>query len=109
VLRVPFDPEHADAPGLLAFVRRRPVWVHVDIDVVDPSEVPAVVFPVGGGPSLRALSGVLGALASVCEVRGFELCGYDPTKDPEEKLPARLADLAAGFISAASRQSPSKV
>lgn len=109
VLRVPFDAAHADAPGLLASVRRRPVWVHVDIDVVDPSEVPAVVFPVGGGPSLRALSDVLGALAAVCEVRGFELCGYDPRKDREGKLPARLADLTASFIGATSRQSPSKV
>ncbi|HUG55759.1 MAG TPA: arginase family protein [Candidatus Limnocylindrales bacterium] len=91
VLRVAFDAEQRDAPGLIAAIRRRPVWLHVDLDVVDPEHVPAVVFPAAGGPSLRDLEGVLAAVARVCDVRGVEICGYDPRKDAQALLPAVLA------------------
>jgi len=78
ILRIPFDREQPDAPGLLAAVRRRAVWVHIDVDVVDPREMPAVVGPVEGGPGLAALRDLLAGIAQVSEVRGMELCGYDP-------------------------------
>ncbi len=93
--RIPFDGERPDAPGLLAFARRRPVWIHVDVDVIDPFGMPAVATPVAGGPPLSALSEVLRSVAAVSEVRGIELCGYDPTKDPTARLAAPLAELMA--------------
>lgn len=92
VLRIPFDKERSDAPGLLAAIRRKPLWLHIDIDVVDPNEVAAVVAPVDGGPSLKSLGAVLAAVAAVADVRGVEICGYDPGKDPEKKLPGVLAE-----------------
>jgi len=95
VRRLVFDADHPGAHGLLAFARRRPVWIHVDIDVVDPGEMPAVASPVSGGPSLSALSRVLREVGAVSDVRGVELCGYDPTKDPTARLVAPLAELLA--------------
>jgi arginase len=95
VRRIVFDADHPGAHGLLGFARRRQVWIHVDIDVVDPSDVPAVASPVSGGPSLAALSQVLREVAAVSDVRGVELCGYDPAKDPTARLVAPLADLMA--------------
>ena len=95
VTRIRFDAEHPDAQGLLAFARRRPVWIHVDIDVVDPSDMSAVASPVSGGPSLSALAGLLREVTAVSDVRGIELCGYDPSKDPAARLVAPLADLIA--------------
>lgn len=103
VKQIPFD-KSADAPGLIAVIRRKPVWVHVDIDVVDPVEIPAVDFPVAGGPSLRALCDLLGAIASASRVRGVEICGYDPRKDkgPRSIVPslARIAAAALGNVPA---------
>jgi arginase len=101
VRQIPFDPQRSDAPGLLAFARKRPLWIHVDVDVVDPAEIPAVDFPVAGGPSIRALCDVLVALASVGTVRGVELCGYDPRKEtgPRPLLPS-LAKIAVAALSA---------
>ena len=100
VRQIPFDPQRSDAPGLLAFVRKRPVWLHVDVDVVDPAEIPAVDFPVAGGPSARSLCDVLGAVAAVAKVRGVEICGYDPRREigPRPLLPslARIAVAALG-------------
>lgn len=95
VCRIPFDRENADAPGLLAFARKRALWIHVDVDVVDPAEVGAVDFPAPGGPSLRALCEVLGAVASVGRLRGIEICGYDSRKDGPRPLAPSLARIAA--------------
>jgi arginase len=100
VRQIPFDHERADPPGLLAFARRKPLWVHIDIDVVDPLEVPAVDFPAPGGASLRALSDVLSSLSGVARVRGVEICGYDVRKEtgPRPLAPslARIAVAALG-------------
>jgi arginase len=93
VLHIPFDAEHPTAPGLVAFARRRKIWLHVDIDVVDPSDFPAVAFPAIGGPSLVALADLLRQLFAVADVRGFSLSGYDARADPKRKLAAPLADL----------------
>jgi arginase len=101
VRQVPFDRARSDAPGLLALVRKKPVWLHVDVDVVDPAEVSAVDFPVAGGPSLRALCDVLAAIGNVARVRGIEICGYDPRKEtgPRPVAPS-LARIAAAALSA---------
>ena len=95
VTRIPFDGGHPDALGLLAFARRRPVWIHVDVDIIDPRDMPAVAGPVADGPPLSALSEVLRSVAAVSDVRGIELCGYDPTKDPGARLVGPLAELIA--------------
>jgi arginase len=97
VTHIRFDAEQADTAGLIAFARRRKIWLHVDIDVIDPAEVDAVVFPAPGGVSLAVLGEAITSLVSVADVRGFEVCGYDPTKDTERKLPPKLADLFAAF------------
>src|SRR5205807_9102484 len=44
VLRIALDREHPEAPCLVAWARRRRIWLHVVIDIVDPSEFPAVAF-----------------------------------------------------------------
>jgi len=33
-----------------------PVYLHVDLDVVDPGEVPGLLFPAPGGPSLSEVA-----------------------------------------------------
>lgn len=100
VRRIPFDAAHPDAHGLLAFARRRQLWIHIDLDVVDPAEMPAVVIPEEGGPTLAALAEVLRQLAAVSTVRGIEVCGYDPTKDEGGRLAAHIAGLIAAAVGA---------
>ena len=99
VHRIAFDREQVDAPSLLAAVRRKPVWLHIDLDVVDPRELAAVVLPVDGGPTLKALSEILTSVAQVADVRGVEICGYDARKDPGAQLPGVLAEALAGAFS----------
>ena len=99
VTRIRFDAEQADTAGVIAFARKRKIWLHVDIDIVDPAEMGAVVFPAPGGVSLAVLGETIISLASVADVRGFELCGYDSRQDSGAKLPAAIADLFAIFRS----------
>ncbi len=97
--RIRFDAEQADTADVIAFARKRKIWLHVDIDIVDPAEVGAVVFPAPGGVSLALLGEVIASLASVSDVRGFELCGYDARQDVGAKLPGVIADLFSVFRS----------
>jgi arginase len=96
VHRIAFDREQVDAPSLLAAVRRKPVWLHVDLDIVDPRELAAVALPVEGGPTLKALSELLVSVAQVADVRGIEICGFDTRKDPGGQIPGVLAEAFAG-------------
>ncbi|MHB8630622.1 MAG: arginase family protein [Candidatus Limnocylindria bacterium] len=98
VHRIALDREEADAPTLLAAVRRKPVWLHVDLDVVDPRELAAVALPVEGGPTLETLAELLRSVAQVSDVRGIEICGYDTRKDPEGQVPGVLAEAFAGVF-----------
>lgn len=97
VVHVPFDREHTDITRLLAFVRRKKVWLHVDLDIVDPLEMPAVVFPAPGGPPLSAVSELIAQLASVADIRGIDVCGYDPRRDEQSALPDVIAGLFGSY------------
>jgi arginase family enzyme len=89
VLRV--DPASEDAFDRLKERVAGPLWIHVDLDVVDPRENFAVSHPVPGGISFGRLRSLLEQLASAHEIRGIEICGYQPASDPQRALPARIA------------------
>ncbi len=101
VTHVPFDAEHDDLSGVIAFARRRKVWLHVDVDVLDPSVMPAVVFPAPGGARGAALTDLITQLVTVADVRGFEVCGYDPGQDETHALVPVIADLFRVYARAA--------
>jgi arginase len=98
VLRIAFDREHPDASGLVAWTRRRSLWVHVDVDVIDPREFPAVAFPAIGGPPMKDFAFVLRQVFAVADVRGITICGYDARADGERALAAPLAELLVNAI-----------
>jgi arginase len=96
-------------PALIAAVRGRRVFVHLDLDVVDPSEMFAVNFPAPGGVSFAALRDLLEELARSATIAGLELCAYDPRKDPRRELPARVADTVAPLLSASTQRGDTDV
>jgi arginase len=67
-------------PGLLAeALADRHVFVHLDLDVLDPSIITSP-FPVTGGLSDGGLRTLLTEVAGVCELIGCEITGFhDPT------------------------------
>ena len=99
VTRIAFDSERADIAGVVAFARRRKIWLHIDVDVVDPAALPAVVFAAPGGAPVSALAELVAQLRAVADVRGFEVCGYDPTQDDRHRLAPLVAGLFTAFAS----------
>ncbi|TMD59666.1 MAG: arginase family protein [Chloroflexi bacterium] len=79
-----------EASSLVRALRQQRVFLHLDLDVVDPAEMFAVNFPVPGGVSFDALGALLGQIAGVSTVVGVEVCGYDPRKDERRVLPAKI-------------------
>ena len=60
-----------------------PVYVHVDLDVLDPAIFPAQ-FPAPGGLSPEKLYDLLEAVAEECELIGFEVTAFEAPEDEEE-------------------------
>jgi arginase family enzyme len=72
-----------------AAVRGARVFLHLDLDILDPSVMAAGV-PAPGGLTLHALAAVLRELAAAATIVGLEVTAFD---DPEpEKLAGPLAD-----------------
>lgn len=75
-----------------------PLYVHVDGDVVDPSEMPAMNYPVPDGPLLHEVSAALDRLAATGRVVAFSLSSWNPELPGAEQAAVASAHLAAPFI-----------
>ncbi len=57
-------------------------WIHLDVDVVDAAEMPAVDSPEPNGVSFRMLTQLLTPLVASPHCAGLEATIYDPDLDP---------------------------
>jgi arginase len=57
------------------------VYLHLDIDVLDPAFAPAVNFPTPDGLTLDALEETLRLVSGTLPLRAASLTAYDPTRD----------------------------
>jgi arginase family enzyme len=81
------------APAAVAeAVRGQRVFVHLDLDILDPSVMAAGV-PAPGGLSADELRELLARLAGAAELIGVELTAFEAPDDPGEceRLAARIA------------------
>jgi len=72
-----------------------PVYIHLDLDVLDPAIFPAQ-FPVPDGLAPAKLYDVLEAVAGDCEVVGVEVTAFEAADDDEQRQAA--AAIAAGVL-----------
>jgi arginase len=79
-------------PNVAAAVRGKRVFVHLDLDVLDPSEMP-FSFPAAGGMPLPALRTLLGELAGAAEIAGVEV-----TSTASPGAAERLAEMLEPLI-----------
>ena len=70
-----------------------PMWLHIDVDVLDPSVMPAVTYPQGGGPDLDQLGDVLTPLAASPHLIGVSVADFRPDLDDAARYAARLVAL----------------
>ncbi len=64
-----------------------PVYVHVDLDVIDPEIFPAQ-FPAPGGLAPEKLFDLLEAVAGECELVGLEITAFEAPEDDDERQAA---------------------
>jgi arginase len=104
--RLPADLFTIDAPTLIddpdgagsraaswAEGLRLPMWLHLDVDVLDPSVMPAVTYPQDGGPDFDQLAAVLAPLASWPNLVGVSIADFRPDLDEDGGHAARLVAL----------------
>lgn len=64
-----------------------PVYLHIDLDVLDPEAFPAQ-FPAPGGLSAEKLFDLMEAVAADCELVGMEITAYESPDDTLERQAA---------------------
>jgi arginase len=60
-----------------------PMWLHLDVDVLDPAVLPAVTYPQPGGPDFDQLAAVLAPLAASPGLVGVSVADFRPDLDPD--------------------------
>ena len=82
---------HADLPDM-------PIYVHVDLDVLDPEEVPGLRYPAAGGPTAAQLAGSLRMLVATGQVAAVGLaCTWYPGHGAAGRLERVLAGALDGL------------
>jgi arginase len=74
------------------------VYVHVDLDVIDPSVARANALSVEGGFDAAELAQALTAISSRFEIAAAAMTAYDPSVDPEGRIPPIAATLARQLV-----------
>jgi arginase len=68
-------------------------WIHLDADVINPAEMPAVDSPEPGGPVLDEVAELLTPLVRHPRALGLEVTIYDPSLDTDRSCAVRLVAL----------------
>ena len=76
------------------------VYVHVDLDVLDPSVGRANWFAVEGGPRSDELADAIEAIGTRFSIRAAALTAYQPDCDPERAIPPVAAALFERILAA---------
>ena len=71
----------------------RGVWLHLDLDVMDPQSLPAVTYPQPRGLDWEQLALVLEPLTRSPRLLGVSIADYRPDLDPTRELAMRILDL----------------
>jgi arginase len=77
------------------------IYLHVDLDVLDPSEGRANEHAAPGGLAAADVERVVAAVGERAPIRGAAVTAYDPAADPEGSIPGIAAAIAARIAAAA--------
>lgn len=82
-------------------------WVHLDVDVLDPSVMPAVDAPDPGGIAYPELELLLRGLTSATECIGLEVTVFDPDFDVEGTYARDLVNALVTGLATVGAEAPS--
>ncbi len=85
----------SEAAGL--HLSERPLHIHLDVDIVDPEELPGLLYPAPGGPRLARVTAALRHLAASPHLVGISVAH---TYDHRAELAALSRRVAAELVAA---------
>jgi len=88
------DPTARDAVARLA---RRPAWLHLDLDVLDESVLPAVSYPQPLGLEWEELVALLRPLVAAPNLLGVSVADFNPDRDADTTDAARIVEELASL------------
>jgi arginase len=93
----------ADLPAVLADLSRQVTraYLHVDLDVLDPSEGRANEFAADGGLSLEALQHAIRTIGHALPIHAAAITAYDPQLDGDGRIRAAATTVAKTVVDAA--------
>jgi arginase len=93
-----FGIKHSVKEGLKYFSQKElPIWLHFDVDVIDPEFMPAM-FPEPDGLTFEEAKKFLGLVWASSRVIGMSIACYHPRLDADGKAGARLVTLVSEVI-----------
>ncbi len=81
-----------------------PVWIHLDVDVLDPSVVSSVHFPAPGGPDLKEVVSLVEAATENASVVGLETTAFSSETDQDGWAARTVLELIDRLVPALSRE-----
>ncbi len=95
------------ADDVLRVTGGRPLYISLDIDVLDPACAPATGYPVAGGPNTRRVLELLGAVWRRQPVVGMDLVEVAPAIEPSGITESTAAHICLQVLGHVARQDPS--
>jgi len=75
-----------------------PIYVHIDVDVVDPKDLPAINYPAPHGPSLEDVRDAVGQLASTGRVVAASVSSWNPALPGADEAAAATHSIMDVFL-----------
>jgi arginase len=79
-------------------LRHRSAWLHLDIDVLDETALPAVSYPQPLGLGWDELVELARPLAAAPNLAGVSVADFNPDRDPEGTYAARIVEALAAIL-----------
>jgi len=96
VRRVPADP--AAITSTLSELGRTPVYLHLDVDVIDSAQLPGLRFPSGPGPSVTQIEECLAAVCAIADVKAASIaCAWLPERISDQATREAITRLAGAL------------
>ncbi|MEN8238596.1 MAG: arginase family protein, partial [Actinomycetota bacterium] len=85
--------------------RSGPIYVHVDLDVVDPDDLPAMNYPAPGGPRAESVRAAVEHLASTGRVVAASVSSWNPQLPDADRASAVTRSIMGAFLDRADENS----
>jgi arginase len=79
----------------------QPIYLHIDVDIINPLDLPAVGFVSPGGARLESFKRVLLELAQTGAITAISISAWDPEKDEQHECARILMPILLAIIESA--------